>query len=179
MFARTLIISLLLLGITGCAAAPRYRGIAAGSSSEYVLGLSVDADLRVVEVTPASAAERAGVQVGDQLVSLTWILSERPEELGGSQGIVAVDDGAAPIIEGEVVTETADMLSAQAAGGSGTVPFTDRAEIRTLLSYGVPLRLRVLRAEQMLRLTVIPALPTEGSGDAAPATTEATAHETF
>jgi hypothetical protein len=182
MYARTIAISLLLLGIAGCTAAPRYKGIAAGTSPDYVLGVSVDEALRVVEIAPTSAAERAGVQVGDRLVSLTWILSERPEELGGPQGIVAIDDSSAPIIEGEVVTETADMTPApaQTESSSGTVLFTEREGIRTLLSYGVPLRLRVERAGQVLRLTVIPTLPPEESSNAAvPAAPAIVPYETF
>jgi hypothetical protein len=95
---------------------------------------------------------------------------------------VNVFDSTAPIIEGEVVTETAAMTPAPAhtESSSGTVLFTESEGIKTLLSYGVPLRLRVEREEQVLRLTVIPTLPPEQSSTAeVPAAPAIAPYETF
>ncbi len=60
--APVLIVMLGLLVIPGCALQGDYPAPA--------LGVLVDASLTVVEVLPGSAAERAGVQVGDVLVAL-------------------------------------------------------------------------------------------------------------
>jgi hypothetical protein len=141
-----LMAALLALFISGCATTPRYRGVAQRDATEYVLGLTVDETQRVVEVAPDSAGQRAGVEVGDVLVSLTWILSEAPETLPNAQGDTPT----------ELYTVTVTPLRPPAGVEYKTFRFTEPESIDTLISYGVPLRLELLRQDQVRTLTIIP-----------------------
>ena len=107
----------------------------------------------MVAMDPDGAATQAGVEVGDQLLDLTWILSEAPGELAS-----ATDARAS-----ERVTATGAPLRPPPGVEYKTVPFTAPDEIRTMISYGLPLRPQLLRAGEMHALTIIPAPP-----DAAP-----------
>jgi C-terminal processing protease CtpA/Prc len=147
---------LIALMLLGCATTPRYKGVPQGGNTDHVLGITADENLRVVEVENGSAAQKAGVQVDDVLVSLTWILSEAPEELPGTQ-----DD-----VTQTVASTSTTKLRPPAGVEYKTIPFTDDAGIRTLIGYGTPLNLQVIRQGQTHELTIIPA-PLEG-GSAMP-----------
>jgi hypothetical protein len=148
-----LLVTWLLLG---CTTAPRYRGVPIEGNADNVLGVAVDENFQVVEVEAGSAAQNAGVEAGDLLVALTWILSEAPEELPAANG--AVESGsAAPL------TNTTTLLRPPAGVENKTIPFTDESGIRMLTSYGVPLRLQIVRQGEVHELTIIPAPRTQPS----------------
>lgn len=147
------------LVLVGCGTTPRYKGVAQGDNHDNVLGVTVDERFGVVEVVPDSAAAQAGVQVGDTLVSLTWILSEVPAELS------RLADGGSATVATNAVSITVTPMRPPAGVQYETIPFHDGEGIRTLLTYGVPLRLQVVRNGRVLELTVIPA-PHAASNDA-------------
>jgi hypothetical protein len=162
MSIRLSITLLVVLVVAGCTGTPRY-GVSEASFAAPVLGIVTDDQLRVVEVIPNSAAEQAGVQVGDVLLDLTWIPSATPipaetvvvpEAAGG----VALDANATPIADGEVVTEPlpipAPTILPEQYIEQGTVPFTDAPRIISLAGYGFPLKLRLQREGEVLELTI-------------------------
>jgi hypothetical protein len=155
---------LLALLLVGCTTVPRYKGVAQGEISGARLGIAVDKNLQVVAVEADSAATKAGVQVGDVLVSLTWVLSEAPTELPGTE-----TDGTsstATVLTTVPVTATAAPMLPPAGVENKIVPFTAKNDIRTLISYGVPLRLEVIRQGQTLQLTIIPLSQSEQASPA-------------
>ena len=134
----------LLLGLLwGCTTTPRYKGVAQ-ENAEYMLGMVVDAQQQVVEIAAGGAAAKAGVEVGDLLVSLTWVLSEAPEQVPGAGAT------SAPL------TTTHAPFRAAPGVENKTVPFTEPEGIRTLTGYGVPLRLEIVRQGEPHVLTIIP-----------------------
>lgn len=148
--SKQFVVALIALLLMGCTAAPVYKGVAMPNAAGYALGVGVDDALMVVDVAPGSAAETAGLQVGDTLVSLSWILSEVPDEVPTSQAAATLTS-TAPLI--------ATLPPKRPAAGvqSKTVQFTDSDEIKTLTSYGVPLLIHIVRQGRELELTIIPA----------------------
>jgi hypothetical protein len=138
---------LLALTLAGCVATPRTRAVEQDSEAGYRLGITMDADLRVVAIDPSSAATKAGVEVGDQLIDLTWVLSEAPEGLTTA----AEDGGTGPV--------STTVLRPPPGVEFKTVPFTAPDDIRAMISYGLPLRLQVARAGEVQALTITPAPP--------------------
>lgn len=142
-------IPMLLVGIfmAGCATSPRYKGVAEGGNAENVLGVVTEADFTVITVEAGSAAETAGVQSGDVLVSLTWILSEAPEELPTAAN-------------GENNTSEAQMPIATHQPPAGvvnkTILFSQAADVHLLIGYSIPLRLQLTRDGSLVELTIIP-----------------------
>ena len=162
-----LLMTLLVVLLAGCTTTPRTRAIAQNNNANYALGLVIDAERRVVEVGSDSAATRAGVHVGDQVVSLTWILSEAPAELPTSRANTDVETAATPL------TTTVAPLRPPPGVEYRTAPFTAPDEIRTMISYGLPLRLQVVRQGVIRELTIVPLpqaeqsdLPVDASGTA-------------
>lgn len=192
MVIRVITVVLVLAALAGCTMTPLNRGIEAGSPTGYALGVTVDEEVRVVEVEPDSAAQKAGVEVGDVLVSLTWVLSEVPEHLPSSSD-AATDSTptslaeANPITQSDTLTEVAaltqEISAPQVRSAPGvetrTVLFTDRDEIRTVISYGVPLRLSLLREGQRHEFTIVPESRLEQPSGAEASNTTPTAGEYF
>ena len=145
-YARSLLMLIIALLLLGCATTPRYKGVAAGGNTGNVLGVVLDENRQVIEVATGSAAHKAGVVVGDVLVSLTWVLSEAPEELPN------LPEGAAS----EEITTTTTLRPPPGVENK-TIAFTDDTAIRELIAYGVPLRLQVLRQGEAQELTIVPA----------------------
>jgi hypothetical protein len=158
-----LLIMQLITLLGGCTTLPRYRGVAVGGNEENVLGVTVDENLQVLAIAAGSAAQHAGVEIGDVLVSLTWVLSEAPEALP------ATEDDAAVAATTASFTSTGTVLRPPPGVENKTIPFTDGDGIRMLASYGVPLRLQFIRRGQALASTIIPA-PLAAQSDL-PATT--------
>lgn len=170
MNTRMAVLVLLALTVVGCTSSPGYGEISYASFAGPVLGVITDKDLQVIEIEPGSAAEKAGVQVGDILLDLTWIPSDAPAYSPESSDVAYTDTNPAPMIAGDGVTDaTAAMVTdvlpvavtpipppVESYIEKGTVPFTDGDRIRSLRSYGVPLRLRLKRGDQMLELTIMP-----------------------
>lgn len=143
------ILPMLFVGIfvIGCAPVPRYKGVAEGGNAGNVLGMVTDADFTVLAVEAGSAAEVAGVHPGDVLVSLTWILSEAPEELP------TVENG-----EGNVSEVQTPVATHQPPPGvvNKTIPFSQSEDVHLLIGYSTPLRLQVTRDGALVELTIIP-----------------------
>lgn len=149
------IVPLLLMGIlgAGCAVAPRYKGVAEGGNVGNVLGVVTDKDFVVLAVEPHSAAENARVQPGDVLVSLTWILSEAPEELPTA----ANGEESANSVQTPVATHLPP-----AGVENKTIAFSQTADVNLLIGYNIPLRLQVMRGGTLVELTITPTpLPTQ------------------
>lgn len=205
-------VTLVVLSVVSCTATPRYKVTVSGVSPGPDIGVTVDEEFRVVDIARNSAAEKAGVQVGDILLDLTWIPSDAPAYMPESSDVIYVDrdgfvvdaagnrlldaDGQpitiqdamqveppfdtlpgpppeAPVQESptELVPELTAEPPTPIPGPSpvrdagppvadyiekDTVPFTDGDRIRSLKSYGVPLKLRIQRGEQEMELTIIP-----------------------
>ena len=139
--------------LIGCTTTPRTRAIAPDEHANYVLGITVDENLQVIAMDVESAATNAGIEVGDQLVSLTWILSEAPSELPTTE--------ATP--EGET---DATALRPPPGVEFRTATFTEPDEIRTILSYGLPLRIEIVRQGETHELTIVPLPRAEQATDA-------------
>jgi hypothetical protein len=141
--------------------------VGAGSYPGKQLGVVLDEKLRVVGIESQSAAEQAGVQIGDILLDLTWIQSATPDPsvtATPTEIVVAtLDENSIPITESKAVTlpvaipaptqHLEDFLT------TATVPFSDVEGIKSLTPYGVPLRLRLQRREQVMELTITPSRP--------------------
>ncbi|HMN15754.1 MAG TPA: hypothetical protein PKD55_25845, partial [Bellilinea sp.] len=104
MNARMAVLVLLALTVVGCTSSPGYGEISYASFAGPVLGVITDKDLQVIEIEPGSAAEKAGVQVGDILLDLTWIPSDAPAYLPESSDVVYAGGGSVPLTIGEDVT---------------------------------------------------------------------------
>ena len=155
----TVLLALLLATLlAGCGVAPRYKGVAQGGNTGNALGVIVDENVQVVTVEPDSAAARAGVQVGDRLISLTWILSEAPAELPA-----AAENEVAATTQ---LTIAVTPMRPPPGVENRTIPFSDTEGIAMLIGYSVPLRLQVVRQERVLQLTIIPAPGSEESSAA-------------
>lgn len=150
---------------SGCTTTPRTRAIAPNVQADYVLGLTIDEEMQVVAIGAESAATNAGVEVGDQLVSLTWILSEAPTELPTT--------AAGTESDAETAAEATDATPLRPPPGVEfkTATFTEPDQIRTMISYGLPLRLEVVRQGETHELTIVPLpraeqtdLPADASG---------------
>lgn len=168
------VLSVFILGglaVAGCANRP---GITSASFRAPEIGVVADEKLRVVELWPGSAAEKAGLQVGDILLDLTWIPSDAPAYAPEGSDVVYPDATAAPV-DGEAALDAtagdifiSPVLPTPAAPvpppveayiDKDTVPFTEMRRIKSLVTYGVPLRLRLMRGDQVLELTIVPAVP--------------------
>lgn len=140
---------LMALALSACIATPRTRAVTQNIDAGYRLGVTLDEELRVVAIDPDSAATAAGVELGDQLVDLTWVLSEVPTDVAN----------AADAQSGNVVTAPSEPLRPPPGVEFKTVPFTAPDEIREMISYGVPLSLQVMRDGESHTLTIVPAPP--------------------
>lgn len=172
MKTRIAVIVLVTLGVSmpiiaGCV------GISQETSGSFVaplIGVIANENLQIVEIIPGSAAEKAGLQVGDILLDLTWIPSDAPAYLPKESDVVNSDTTIATI-EGEGATDSIDSTSNSPALPDSvtpipppvesyidkdTVPFNESDRIGALTVYGVPLTLRLMRGEQVLELTIVP-----------------------
>lgn len=169
-------VMLVVLVVAACTATPRYGESTHASFAGGVIGVVVDENMRVVELEYGSAAEKAGVQVGDILLDLTWIPSDAPAPLPEESDVIYTDTGSMSLSTVESITEGMPLTTV--VGGvvvtrgmavtpipppvaefieKETVPFTDGDRLRPLVGYMVPLELRLQRGDETLELTVIPA----------------------
>jgi hypothetical protein len=158
-YRQRILLVIVVLLLAGCAVSPRYKGVAQGGNPNS-LGITVDDEWQVTTVDPASPAERAGVEIGDRVLNLTWILSEAPEAVANLGGETPAATNSAP------VTLTVTPIRPPAGVEYQTVPFSDTEAIRALISYAVPLRLQIVRGGSIMHLTIIPA-PSEQVNGAA------------
>lgn len=111
---------LFILAANGCA--PR-------DPPPPLLGIVVDQNLQVIGLEPNSPGLKAGVQVGDILLDITWFAFSNSIRRNKSNIEMA------------------------------TVPFTDRQRIKALMDYEYLLRMRVKRGDQIVELIIQPAIP--------------------
>lgn len=175
------------LAVAGCA---NSFGTASASFPAPEIGVVADEKLRIIELWPGSAAEAAGLQVGDILLDLTWIPSDAPAYVPEGSDTVHLDavtvpaDGAALVDAGTgdafVSPILADSVPAipppvESYIEKDTVPFTESDRIGALTVYGVPLHLRLMRGDQVLELTIVPTVrsprPSLASGEIMPTVT--------
>ena len=153
--ARVLIALLAIFTIiltTGCVRQLEPTGMASGSCPAPTLGIIVDDNLQVLGVVPNSAAESAGVLVGDVLVDLTWI---KLEPQPGCNDVGMVDASASPLpMPTSMIVEVE-----QPPHPTEPVPFTDRTTISEMMQYGATMRLRLLRAGVAVEVIITPTVP--------------------
>lgn len=174
----TVIFLLSILVVVGCTNSTGYGLTSHASFVGPQIGIVADGELRVIEVRPGSAAETAGVQVGDILLDLTWIPSDAPAYMPESSDVVYTDTSSIPLTAGERVTADESLTTivgkivvtsgmavtpipppVESYIEKGTVPFTDSERIISLAGVGVPLKMRLKRGDQVLELTVTPTVP--------------------
>lgn len=145
------LLGLVLLVGSGCGTLPAtgpppspagVHTVVFGSYAAPVLGVVVGPDLRVVDVDPGSAAERAGVRRGDVLTTI------------GSQALPA--PGAAPA--GTAPRHASPQARPSPTGAHITAKEMFRREVKP----GQPLSLSVRRNGQPLDLQITPGGPGVG-----------------
>jgi hypothetical protein len=114
-----ILIVLFTLAVMGCSVDP----------PPPLLGIAVDRHLQVIAVEPNSPGLKAGVQVGDVLLDLTWFAYSNNIRRDGHN----ID--------------------------RSPVPFTDRARIQQLMDYEYLLKLRVQRGSQIIEVVIQPTVP--------------------
>jgi hypothetical protein len=157
------VIAIALLAVAGCAGgggamtSPLFAPAPAAAFRAPEIGLIADDGLRVVEVELGSAAETAGLQVGDILLDLTWIPSDAPayEPEGSDTSLLDAFGSPVPLPPGA----PAIPPPVESYIDKDTVLFTEVRRIKSLATYGVPLRLRLMRGDQLLELVVTPTVP--------------------
>jgi hypothetical protein len=159
MTIRVAVFALVVVAAVSCTSSPRYMGGEASFAGPE-LGVTTDEKFKVIQIEPGSAAEAAGVQVGDVLVDLTWIPTEAPASSSQVTDVVALATPVIEVVEG--VTEVvgyvvpAQTVPVESYIEKGTVPFTDSGRIRGLTGYRGPLKLTLRRGDQVLELTITP-----------------------
>lgn len=169
---------LVALVIAACTGTSPYGETTHASYVAPQLGIVTDGDLQVIEIRAGSAADEAGVQVGDVLLDLTWIPSDVPLSRPDASDIVYLPNSPLPLPSGVTVTDGQPLTTV--VGGvvvpagvavtpipppvgdyieKATVPFTEGDRIRSLSSYGVPLKLRLTRDGQVIDVTITPSNP--------------------
>jgi hypothetical protein len=114
-----MVAALVILFVMGCAVDP----------PPPLLGIVVDEKLQVIALEPHSPALKAGVQVGDILLDLTWF------------------------------TFSNKVRNDHSKIDKSTIPFTDRKRIQELMDYEYLLKLRVQRGSQVVELIIQPTVP--------------------
>ena len=186
MYTKTIGILAILFMIVGCAGS----GVSPGPE----LGITADRELKVIAVYPGSAAEKAGVQIGDILVDVTWIpMDEDPADYAESV-LNRADDTVAPQ---EIVTKNADgtIITAQVPVTVGRpingvfpqpssplppgnymvkepVQFTNIEGAISLIGSGFPLNLRVIRNGEEVNIVITPSVRVRNYGPDNPAPTQ-------
>lgn len=148
-----------MLTVVGCALPTGSVGMAEASFAPPELGIATDEKLQVIAIQVGSAAEKAGVQVGDVLVSLTLLPSEPSDDPTLPEGFTVDDDGTVRY-DGKVITEPiaipAQPLPAEEVFGKEPILFTSDGRARSLISYGAPLTLQIKRNEQPMEIVIVP-----------------------
>jgi membrane-associated protease RseP (regulator of RpoE activity) len=179
MYTKTMGILAILFMIVGCAGGGAVPGVMThGISPSPELGITADPELKVVAVYPGSAAEKAGVQIGDILVDVTWIpMDEAPADYA-EKVLNHADDTVAPE---EIVTKNADstIITTQVPVTVGRpingvfpqpssplppgnymvkepVQFINIKGAISLVGYGFPLSLRVIRNGEEVTIKITP-----------------------
>lgn len=158
--------ALFVLALVGCVAGPHLGG-AAASYPAPELGIIADENLHVVGLDYKSAAGKAGVQVGDILVDLTWISPEEAEGLDLPEVTFRYESAPITMVitNGDTVTVVSGLPPATVPVGDmiehGPIPFTERERIIYQAAYGVPLRLKLMRDGAEIELVVVPQRPAE------------------
>lgn len=161
MYTRLAYFTLFVLVLVGCTGNPSL-GWGAASYPAPELGIIADENLRVVGLDYKSAAGEAGVQVGDVLVDLTWIPTEEADRLG--LPVTGPNYESAPVTMVVTNGETSTVITGIPAPTvpvddfieHGPVPFDEDQRIISQVSYGVPLRVKLMRNGEEIELVVVP-----------------------
>lgn len=160
--------TLLALIIIGCTSmpvqpiSPLQPSAAAASFAAPELGIATDLELRVTGIQPGSVAESVDIQVGDILVDLKWNQAAMPEA-APDQNVIVLDAEGRPTYNGEVITEpvavppaTDTVEQMEQYIETEAIPFTELSRIVSLVGYGLPLELRLLRNGEELTIQITP-----------------------
>ena len=186
MYTKTIGLLSMLFMIVGCAGA--------GSAPAPELGITADPELKVVAVYPGSAAEKAGVQIGDILVDLTWIpmdevpadyvdkVLNQPSDTSAPEEIVTKNkDGTSitttvPVTVGRPINGIFPQPASPLPPGSymvkEPVQFTNIEGAISLVGQGLPLNLRVIRNGEEVTITITPSVRVRNYGPDNPAPTQ-------
>lgn len=176
MFPRLAAILMIVVVLFGCTSESRY-GPPSYLKRAPIIGIVANESQQVVDVVSGGAAEDAGVREGDILLDMTWIPDLTPvvlTPLATGTAIPAEGADAASVDGGAILTPppTTPILDATAVAQitplpaptippeqyveTSTIPFTEPIRIITLISNGLPLKLRVQRGSETVELTVVP-----------------------
>lgn len=152
---------LLVLTLAGCAVSPlqpnsplqQETALEAGPE----LGIATDLNLQVTGLQPGSTAEKLDIQIGDTLIDLRWLQSAMSED---QEGGVVLDEEGRPTYQGVVITQPVAMPAATLPPEQyvemDAIPFTELQRIVSLIGYGFPLELRLLRDGQEITIQITP-----------------------
>lgn len=160
---RFAILILLVIAMTGCTTASVQQSSLiphddmVGAIMAPELGILTDLDLRVTALQPRSVAEQSDIQVGDVLVDVRWAREAMPEADTSAMGANA--EGT-PTNNGEVITEPVLMPAATLSPDDyvekEAIPFTELDRVVSLIGYGFPLELRLLRDGKEITIQITP-----------------------
>lgn len=150
------VVVFVLLLLTSCAVSPIQQGVAVEAGPE--LGIATDLNLQVTGLQPRSAAEKLDIRVGDTLVDLRWLQSAMPGEQQEEE--IVLNAEGTPTYQGVVITQPialpAATLPPEQYVEQDAIPFTELQRIVSLVGYGFPLELRLLRDGQEITLHITP-----------------------
>ena len=163
---------LLVVAIAGCTSSPIQQTsplqqgspLQLGVVEELIdapeLGIATDLELRVTGLQPGSVAEKSDIQVGDILVELQWNRAAMPGEAQDSRSAIVLDAEGRLTLDGEVVTEPvplpASTIPPEEYVEMEAIPFTELDQIVSLVGYGFPLKLRLIRDGEEITIQITP-----------------------
>jgi hypothetical protein len=147
--------------------------------------------LKVVAVYPGSAAEKAGVQIGDILVDVTWIpMDEAPADyadkvLNQADDTVAPEEIVTKNADGTIITTQVPLTVGRPINGvfpqphsplppgdymvKEPVSFTNIEGTISLVGQGFPLNLQVIRNGEEVNIVITPSVRVRNYGPDYPA----------
>jgi S1-C subfamily serine protease len=167
---RFTILVLLIIVMTGCAGAPvqNTSPLSTSNVAEVTmgpeLGILTDLELRVTALQPGSVAEKSDIRVGDVLVDLRWNREAMPDTQVETN-VIGVDEEGRPTFNGVVITEPvplpAPTIPPEEFVEMEAIPFKELDRIVSLVGYGLPLELRLLRNGEEITIQITPGPRTE------------------
>jgi hypothetical protein len=147
----TILAVLLVLVTVGCASSSGGLGGAAGACAAPEFGIITDENFQVVDIVPHSAASKAGMQVGDVLVDMTWVKMEAQPACNDT---LELDANGSPLITFSALPIPA--LVVEPEHPEGAVPFANQDRIRSMIGYGATMMFRLERGDREIELTIRP-----------------------
>jgi hypothetical protein len=190
MYTKTTGILAILFMIVGCSGGGAVPGaMIHGVGPGPELGISADPELRVVSLFPGSAAEKAGVQIGDILVDVTCIpMDEAPVDYAQADDTVALEEIVTKNADGTMITTQIPVTIGRPINGvfpqppsplppgnymaKEPVQFTNIEGTISLVGQGFPLNLRVIRNGEEVTIVITPTVRVRNYGPDNPAPTQ-------